>query len=70
VGKKKKINREDRLDILAQKHMELTIEIASISRSLIGLQKNMKKKCKQIEVIEAQLEQEESGQTSENGKLN
>jgi hypothetical protein len=30
----------------------------------------MKKKCKQIEVIEAQLEQEESGQTSENGKLN
>jgi len=70
VGKKKKINKEDRLDTLAQKHMELTIEIASMSRSLIGLQKNMKKKCKQIEIIEAQLEQEESGQTSENGKLN
>lgn len=70
MGKKKKINKEDRLDTLAQKHMELTIEIASISRSLIGLQKNMKKKCKQIEIIEAQLEQEESGQTSENGKLN
>lgn len=70
MGKKKKINKEDRLDTLAQKHMELTIEIASISRSLIDLQKSMKKKCKQIEIIEAQLEQEESGQTSENGKLN
>lgn len=70
MGKKKKSNKEDRLDTLAQKHMELTIEIASISRSLVGLQKSMKKKCKQIEIIEAQLEQEESGQTSENGKLN